>query len=124
MIVLADTSIWIDHFRRGEPQLARILERGDIVMHPFVVGELMLGNASKMAAVVEDLQSLPKANVANADEILTFIADRKLAGSGIGYVDAHLLAACALTPETFLWTRDKRLHSVARALSLGAEIRS
>ncbi len=124
MIVLADTSIWIDHFRRGDQQLARILERGDVIMHPFVIGELMLGSASRMASIVDDLQALPKTNVASADEILKFIADRKLSGCGIGYVDAHLLAACALTPETFLWTRDKRLNSVAGTLSLAAEIRS
>ena len=124
MIVLADTSIWIDHFRRGDQQLAQILERGDVVMHPFVIGELMLGTTSRMASVLDDLQALPKANVAGTGEILKFIADRKLSGCGIGYVDAHLLAACALTPETFLWTRDKRLDSVASSLSLAAEIRS
>jgi predicted nucleic acid-binding protein len=124
MIVLADTSVWVDHFRRGDPELVRLLERGEIVMHPFIIGELMLGNASSIAHVVEDMQALPKANVASTDEILLFIADRKLPGTGIGYVDAHLLGACALTPETLLWTRDKRLHSVARLLLLAAEIRN
>ena len=122
MIVLADTSVWVDHFRRGDPQLVHLLERGDVVMHPFIVGELMLGNASAMARVVEDLQALPTASMASTDEILLFIADRKLSGTGIGYVDAHLLGACALTPETLLWTRDKRLHVVAQSLSLAAEI--
>jgi len=123
MIVLADTSVWIDHFRRSDPRLARYLDRGDVVMHPFVIGELVLGSVPRIAEMIEDLQTLPKANLAGPDEVLKFIAHRKLSGSGIGYVDAHLLAAAALVPETFLWTRDKRLHAAARSLSLAAEIR-
>jgi predicted nucleic acid-binding protein len=122
MMVLADTSIWIDHFRRGDRQLVQFLDRGDVVMHPFVIGELALGSVSKSAAMMDDLHDLPKAVMANTNEILKFIADRKLSGSGIGYVDAHLLAAAALASETFVWTRDKRLHAVAQSLSLAAEI--
>jgi predicted nucleic acid-binding protein len=122
MMVLADTSIWIDHFRRGDRYLVQFLDRGDVVMHPFVIGELALGSVSKSTAMMDDLHDLPKAVVANPDEILKFIADRKLSGSGIGYVDAHLLAAAALAPETLVWTRDKRLQAVARSLSLAAEI--
>jgi predicted nucleic acid-binding protein len=122
MIVLADTSIWIDHFRRGDLKLAQFLDRGDVVMHPFVIGELALGHVPKIAEMIDDLQTIPKAIVANADEVLKLIADRKLSGSGIGYVDAHLLAAAALAPETLVWTRDKRLHAVAQSLSLAAKI--
>jgi predicted nucleic acid-binding protein len=122
MMVLADTSIWIDHFRRDDRQLVQFLDRGDVVMHPFVIGELALGSVSKSAAMMDDLHDLPKAVMANTNEILKFIADRKLSGSGIGYVDAHLLAAAALASETFVWTRDKRLHAVAQSLSLAAEI--
>lgn len=121
MMVLADTSIWIDHFRRGDSQLAWFLDRGDVVMHPFVVGELALGSVSKIAAMMDDLRTLPKAMVATTDEVLKFIADRRL-GTGIGYVDAHLLAAAALAPETFVWTRDKRLQVAAQSLSLAIEI--
>jgi predicted nucleic acid-binding protein len=122
MIVLADTSIWIDHFRRGDLKLAQFLDRGDVVMHPFVIGELALGHVPKFAEMIDDLQTIPKAIVANADEVLIFISDRKLSGSGIGYVDAHLLAAAALGPETLVWTRDKRLNAVAQSLSLAAKI--
>jgi predicted nucleic acid-binding protein len=122
MMVLADTSIWIDHFRRGDRQLVQFLDRVDVVMHPFVIGELAPGSVSKSTAVIDDLHDLPKCVVANTDEILKFIADRKLSGSGIGYVDAHLLAAAALGSETFVWTRDKRLQAVAQSLSLAAEI--
>lgn len=122
-MILADTSIWVDHFRRGDAQLARLLEQGDIVMHPFVIGELVLGTASKkMAAIVNDLNALPKAVLASADEVLKFIVDRGLPASGIGYVDAHLLAAAALAPETSIWTRDKSLRAAAEALSLAADL--
>ncbi|MGF6308398.1 hypothetical protein ABIB82_003497 [Bradyrhizobium sp. i1.8.4] len=91
-------------------------------MHPFVIGELMLGHVPKIADMMGDLNTLPKAIVATTDEVLQFISDRKLPGSGIGYVDAHLLAATALTPETLLWTRDKRALAAAQALSLAAGI--
>lgn len=121
MMVLADTSIWIDHFRLGDAQLSELLERGDVVIHPFIVGELLLGHVPKIDEIVEDLNALPGAVVASADEVLRFISDRKLPGSGIGYVDAHLLAAAALTPETGIWTRDKRLLAAAKSLSLAAE---
>jgi predicted nucleic acid-binding protein len=121
MKVLADTSIWIDHFRRRDAKLAEFLDRGDVVMHPFVVGELLLGHVPRIAEMIEDLCRLPKAAVAGADEVLEFISRRKLPGSGIGYVDAHLLAAAALTPEAALWTRDKRLLVAARLLALDAK---
>ena len=122
-MILADTSIWIDHFRRSDLRLARFLDRGEIVMHPFVIGELALRFVPKIAEMMEDLRTLPEAMVANSDEILEFIARRKLSGSGVGYVDAHLLAAAVLAPETFVWTRDKRLHAAAQSLSLAADIR-
>jgi predicted nucleic acid-binding protein len=121
-MILADTSIWIDHFRRSDSRLARFLDHGDVVMHPFVLGELALGYVPKIAEMIEDLRTLPKAAVADPDEVLEFIAHRALSGSGIGYVDAHLLASAALAPETFLWTGDKRLHTAAHSLSLAADI--
>jgi len=122
MMILIDTSIWIDHFRGGDRRLVQLLDRGEVAMHPFVVGELLLGNV-KVAKMLDDLNALPKAAVANDIEVLKFIGERKLPGSGIGYIDAHLLAATALTPETTIWTRDKRLRAVARSLSLAADIR-
>jgi predicted nucleic acid-binding protein len=122
MMVLADTSIWIDHFRRGDLRLAQLLDRGEVVMHPFVVGELLLGRVLGTKNLIGDLNTLPKTSVAGFDEVLKFISDRKLPGSGVGLVDVHLLAAVALTAETMIWTRDKRLLAVARSLSLAAEM--
>jgi predicted nucleic acid-binding protein len=120
-MILVDTSIWIDHFRRGEPKLSQLLDRGDIVMHPFIIGELLLGNVPRISEMMDDLNTLPKSAVATVDEVMAFVSRRKLGGSGIGYVDAHLLAAAALTSETKIWTRDKRLLTVAQSLSLAAK---
>ena len=122
MMVLADTSIWIDHFRRGDSRLAQLLDRGEVAMHPFVVGELLLGRALGTKDLIGDLNTLPRTAVGSLDEVLKFVSDRKLPGTGIGYVDAHLLAGVALTAETSIWTRDKRLLAVARSLSLAAEM--
>src|SRR5947199_3143910 len=88
-------------------------------MHPFVIGELLLGRVPRIAEMMADLKSVRSANVASSDEVLEFIARRKLPGSDIGYyVDAHLLAAAALTPEVTVWTRDKRLQAAAQLLGL------
>ena len=121
-MIMADTSIWVDHLRRSNLRLARFLDHGDVVMHPFVIGELALGYVPRIAETLGELRRLPMVVVADTEEVLKFIAHRKLSGSGIGYVDAHLLAATALMQETFLWTSDKRLHTVAQSLSLAAEI--
>ena len=118
MKVLADTSIWIDHFRRVDARLAGLLDHGDIVIHPFVIGELLLGSVSKVSAMLNNLNRLPKATIASNDEVLGLIVRRKLSGLGIGYVDAHLLAAARLTAGAELWTRDNGLRSVAEALGL------
>lgn len=122
MIVLADTSIWVDHFRRADTRFAGLLNHGDIVIHPFVVGELLLGGVPKGSDMLDDLNTLPKATVASNDEVQEFIVKRKLSGLGIGYVNAHLLASTSLTIEASIWTRDKRLLAAAKSLKLDADI--
>ena len=87
-------------------------------MHPFVVGKLVLGHVSKGAEVLADLRNLSGAVVANEEEIIGFIIRRKLSGSGIGFVDVHLLAAAPLTPATLLRARDRRLREIARSSAL------
>jgi predicted nucleic acid-binding protein len=121
MKVLADTSIWIDHFRRTDVRLAGLLDRGDIVTHPFVIGELLLGGVPKAPDMLDDLNTLPKATIASNDEVVDFIVKRKLTGLGIGHVDAHLLASTMLTVEASIWTHDKRLLAAARSLKLVAD---
>jgi predicted nucleic acid-binding protein len=115
-LILADTSVWVDHLRRGDEPLAELLERGAVLGHPFVVGEIACGNLSDRGAILALLQHLPMATVAEPDEVLAYIDRHKLHGKGIGYVDAHLLAATALPGGARLWTRDRRLHAVAREL--------
>ena len=115
-MILVDTSVWVDHFRRGDAQLAGLLERGAVVMHPFVVGEIACGSLADRSAILELLQDLPMAAVAESDEVLGFIERRALHGKGIGYVDVHLLVATALTPGATLWTHDQRLRAAAETL--------
>ena len=117
-MILADTSVWIDHLRAGEPALAAALEGGQVLIHPFVLGELACGNLRNRREVLDLLGRLPVAPVATDTEALAFIERRGLMGRGIGYIDVHLLAAVALEGTARLWTRDRRLAAVADELSL------
>jgi predicted nucleic acid-binding protein len=112
-VILVDTSIWIDHLRTGDPELGELLRDGQVLAHPWVTGELALGHLSRRSEILGLIHNLPQATVATDGEVLTLIDKRQLFGLGIGYVDAHLLAATALTPAARLWTRDKRLALVA-----------
>jgi predicted nucleic acid-binding protein len=115
-LILVDTSVWVDHFRRGDAQLVDLLERSTVIMHPFVVGEIACVSLRDRSSILELLQDLPAAAVAEGEEVLGFIESHVLHGKGIGYVDVHLLASVALTEGAKLWTRDKRLRVVAQAL--------
>ncbi|HEY6454711.1 MAG TPA: PIN domain-containing protein [Steroidobacteraceae bacterium] len=116
-MILVDTSVWIDHFRQGLPELAESLRRREVVMHPYIVGELACGNFSNRQATLELLQQLRSVGVAEHDEVMNFIRVRRLHGRGIGYVDVHLLAAATIAGYR-LWTVDKRLNSVASSLGV------
>lgn len=108
-MILVDTSVWIDHLRRGISELVQALEREDVMTHPFVIGELACGDLQKRREVLDLLAALPSAVVASDEETLLFIERRRLMGKGIGTIDAHLLASVALTDDARLWTLDKRL---------------
>jgi predicted nucleic acid-binding protein len=112
-VILVDTSVWVDHLRAGDRVLAGLLDTGRVLAHPFVTGELALGHLRQRELVLGMLQSLPQASVATDQEVLHFIDEHGLFGHGIGYVDAHLLAAVRLTARASLWTRDKRLLEAA-----------
>lgn len=117
-MILVDTSIWVDHLRVGDPLLARLLDRGETLGHPWVTGELALGQLRGRAEILRLLEHLPQATVATAAELLEFINRRELFGLGIGYVDAQLLAATMLTNDGRLWTRDRQLRSAAEHLGV------
>lgn len=119
-MTLVDTSIWIDHLRSGDERLVRLLNDGKVLAHPFVTGELALGNLGNREAVLISLQNLPQSTVATETEVLRLIDEKHLFGLGIGYIDAHLLAAVLLTPGSVLWTRDKRLTSASTRLGIAA----
>ena len=112
-MILVDTSVWVDHLRRGDPQLQGLLDGGRVLVHPFVVGELACGTLADRATVIDLLQALPQATVADVDEVLGFVVRHELHGKGIGYVDLHLLASAALSHDAQLWTRDRRLRIAA-----------
>jgi predicted nucleic acid-binding protein len=119
-VILVDTSVWVDHLRKGDQVLGRLLFAGRVLAHPFIVGELSLGVLRQREAVLGALMDLPQATIATEEEVFRFIEANGLPGSGIGYVDAHLLAATRLTPGAAIWTRDKRLSEVAERLGLAA----
>jgi predicted nucleic acid-binding protein len=117
-VILVDTSVWVDHLRSSDAGLAKLLQNGQVLVHPFVIGELALGHLKKRAMILTDLRRLPQAVLAHDAEVLHFIDNHTLYGLGIGYVDAHLLASVRLTADGTLWTRDKRLHGIAKQLGL------
>jgi predicted nucleic acid-binding protein len=121
-MVLVDSSIWIAHFREGEPVLAGLLANGLVFMHPFVCGELACGNLKDRARLLSDLGALPSAYPASDAEVMHLIDVRSLWGKGLGWVDAHLLAAAMVSGCRF-WTLDKRLRSAAMELGLSFDAR-
>ncbi|CAB3724635.1 type II toxin-antitoxin system VapC family toxin [Achromobacter kerstersii] len=121
-MILVDTSIWVDHLGAArEPRLEQLLNNEYVLMHPFIVGELALGSLGKRDMVLGAMTLLPQAVRASHDEAIHFLHAERLFGKGIGYVDLHLLASTRLTPGASLWTKDKRLRSVAVALNLSVE---
>jgi predicted nucleic acid-binding protein len=112
-VILVDTSVWVDHLRSGDQRLSKLLDDGQVATHPFVIGELALGQLKRREAIMEMLDDLPKAAIATDLEVLGLIERDALFGSGIGYVDAHLLASAKLTPGVLIWTRDKHMSQIA-----------
>jgi predicted nucleic acid-binding protein len=119
-VLLVDTSVWVEHPRTGNEELTALLNGGEVLGHPFVIGELALGDLRPRDPFLSDLRDLPQAIVAEDEEVLRMINRQTLFGRGIGYVDAHLLAAARLTTDSKLWTRDRRLQAVAAELGLAA----
>lgn len=117
-MVLVDTSVWIDHFRRGSDRLSSLLSNAAVLIHPFVIGELACGNLHHRNRILNLLGDLPTSRVADDREVLFFIERNDLMGRGIGYIDAHLLASVSLSGAAGLWTVDRKLNDVAAQLDL------
>ena len=117
-MILVDTSVWIDFFRHDDATLATLLDDGLVLCHPWVVGELALGRLEAESEHLGLIKRLPMASVATDDEVLRVIETGSLASTGIGYVDAQLVAAAKLTWDAVVWTRDKRLSAVCDRLGI------
>ena len=117
-MIVVDSSIWIDHIHAGEPRLDALLFREQALMHPHALGEIALGSIKNRDIVIARFALLPVPNVAREGQILYMIEEHRLAATGIGYTDAHLLASAMLTPSGLLWTRDKRLRTQAERLGV------
>ena len=116
-MILVHTSVWVDHLRKGNLRLAKLLSDAEVLTHPFVIGELVLGRLGRRNEIVSLLRELPQADPAGHEEVLLFAERSRLEGTGIGWVDAHLLCAAALARAN-LWTLDRRLASTAVRLGL------
>lgn len=121
-MILVDSSIWVDHLRAGDEELTALLRAEEVLMHPFVIGEIALGHLRRREADLALLHDLPMASLATNEEVLSLINNRRLFVTGIGYVDAHLLAAVRVTPRVILWTRDRRLAAAASLLGVGVRL--
>ncbi len=119
-MILVDTSVWVEHLRHGLPRLATFLQEGEVLIHPWVIGELACGTLRNRSEVLELLQGLPTATVASDAEVLLLIERDRLMGRGIGYVDAHLLASARLN-HCRLWTQDRRLAAVTEEQDLAMQ---
>ena len=116
-MILVDTSVWVDHLRQGIPLLGDLLATGQVATHPFVIGELACGNLANRREILTLLASLPSVKVASHAEALHLIETHRLQGSGLGWIDVHLLSA-ALLSQVGLWTRDRRLQAARKALAI------
>lgn len=121
-MILADTSIWIDHLRCGNKQLRTLLDQGQIVIHPFIIAEIALGSLRERAKTLVLLDLLPQVRVARLSEVRLLIEARRLYSLGVGLIDAHLIASAFINSPTLLWTRDKRLRKAAEGLGIHASL--
>ena len=121
-MILADTSVWVDHLRFGDKDMRQLLDRGQIVIHPFIVAELALGSIKDRAKTLALLDLLPQARIAQLYELRLGIEARRLYSVGIGFTDAHLIASALIDSPTLLWARDKKLRKVAENLGIHASL--
>ena len=115
--MLVDTSIWVDHLRKRNSTLVAMLEGGEVVTHPFVIGELACGNLAQRTKILSALGELPLVPSASHEEVLDFLETRKLMGRGLGWIDIHLLAS-SIIAKVPLWSGDKRLSAVAQEIGV------
>ena len=116
-MVLIDTSIWVEHFIRGLKELVTLLNKNEVAIHPFIIGELACGGLTNRAEILTLLRALPASTTIDLEEYLHFVNYHRLIGKGIGFVDIHILAS-AYIDGYFLWTADKKLQVIAKKMKL------
>ena len=116
-MVLVDTSVWVSHLREGDVGLEKLLNDGEVVCHPFIIGELACGNLKNRREILTHLQSLPMTILAEDEEVLEFIENNQLMGKGLGYIDVHLIASAVLT-DVPLWAFDKTLDKFTKKIGI------
>ena len=116
-MILVDTSVWIDHFRNGNAELKELLISNEVMVHPFIIGELACGSIKNRNEILGLLNELPRTMIAEHQEVLRLIEEKKLYGKGIGLIDAHLVAS-ALLSKVRLLTMDKPLEKVIALLNM------
>jgi predicted nucleic acid-binding protein len=121
-LILADTSVWIDHLRSGNHEMRQHLDQGQIVIHPFIIAELALGSLQQRTRTLALLDLLPQVRVAQLSEVRLTIEARRLDNLDIGLTDAHLIASIFINSPTLLWTRDKRLRKAAEGLGIHTDL--
>jgi len=119
-MIIVDTSIWIDHLHKGDRIMSQLLASEAVMLHPFVLGELALGSLRDRRKVLAELETIPTAPMVAIEDVLELIDQQGLAGSGIGLIDAHLVASTLLDADALLWTKDRRLAAVAERLGIDA----
>jgi predicted nucleic acid-binding protein len=118
-LVLADTSIWVSHFRKSNPLLQTLLSADQVLCHPLVLIEIACGTPpAPRKRTLSDMNQLRRATVATAEETLALIEREQLHKSGCGAVDLLLLGSVLLTKDTVLWTLDKNLEALAARLKI------
>jgi len=120
-VILVDTSVWIDHLRKSSSKFASRLQKAEVLLHPFVPGEIACGNLKNREEIIGLLHALPVAEKADDDEVLFFVERHALMERGIGWVDAHLLASCRMA-SCRLWRKDKRLKTIAEEMKVDLSV--
>ena len=114
-MTLVDTSVWVNHLRRGDDELRALLNAGEVLCHPFIIGELACGSTAKRFEILDLLKALPQSTIAEHDEVMHFLNENLLYGHGLGWIDLHLLASASLS-KVRLWTTDRPLKRAAEDL--------
>lgn len=121
-MILVDTSVWVDHLRRPEPLLTKLLQSGKVATHPFVITEVALGSLHERHRKLGALDALWQVNVAEFNEVRRLIESLSLYSKGLGLTDVHLIASCMMTVGVQLWTRDKALATVAKSIGINSNL--